>query len=111
MGSAHSNFDAKMAYAPSKKPSPMEANIFTIRATPNREIESGVTTRGIATPNSNHEITTATARDAMDVTVDEAKDARHLPARYGGDDFVETYTWGKTNVHFPSAMASVGTHE
>jgi hypothetical protein len=47
----------------------------------------------------------------MEVTVDEAKDARHLPARYGGDDLVDTYTCGKTKVHFPSAIASVGTHE
>jgi hypothetical protein len=85
--------------------------MFTTRAIPNRKTETGVTTRGIATPNRNNEITTATASDAMDVTVDEAKEARHLPARYGGEDLVETYTWGKTNVHFPSAIASVGTHE
>jgi hypothetical protein len=64
--------------------------MFTMRATPNRKIERGVTTRGIATPNRSSEITTATASDAMDVTVDEAKDARHLPARYGGEDLVDT---------------------
>jgi hypothetical protein len=85
--------------------------MFTTRATPNRTTESGVTTRGIATPKSNSEMTTAIANDAMEVTVDEAKDARHLPARYGGDDLVDTYTCGKTKVHFPSAIASVGTHE
>ncbi len=79
-----------MAYAPSKNPSPIEANMFTTRAIPNRKIERGVTTRGIATPNRSNEITTATASDAIDVIVDEAKDATHLPARYGGEDFVET---------------------
>ncbi len=59
----------------------MEANMFTTRAIPNNKMESGVIMRGIATPNNNNEITTATASDAIDVTVDEAKDARHLPAR------------------------------
>ena len=79
-----------MAYAPTGKPSPMEASMFTIRATPNSEIERGVTTRGTETPNSCDETTTATASDAIDVTVDDAKAARHLPAKYGGEDFGDT---------------------
>jgi len=79
-----------MAYAPRRNPSPMEASMFTTRATPNREIERGVITRGIATPNSSDESTMATASDATEVTVDEANAARHLPARYGGDDFGDT---------------------
>jgi hypothetical protein len=64
--------------------------MFMMRATPNSEIEIGVTTRGIATPNSIDETTTATASDAIEVTVDEAKAARHLPAKYGGEDFGDT---------------------
>src|SRR2546425_12827846 len=100
-----------MAYAPRRNPSPMEASMFTMRATPNNEIERGVITRGIETPNSCDEITTATASEAIDVTVDEAKAARHLPAKYGGEDFGDTYTCGKTNVHLPSAIAKVGTQE
>ena len=68
----------------------MEASMFTMRATPNREIERGVRMRGIVTPNSSDETTMATARDAIEVTVDEANAARHLPARYGGDDFGDT---------------------
>jgi len=64
--------------------------MFTTRAIPNSKTETGVTTRGIATPNKKSEITAAIARDAVDVTVEDAKDARHLPARYGGEDLVET---------------------
>jgi len=90
VGRAHSNLDAKIAYAPNKNPSPIEAKMFTMRATPNSEIDRGVTTSGIATPNSSDETTTTTASDVIEVTVDEAKAARHLPARYGGEDRGDT---------------------
>jgi hypothetical protein len=64
--------------------------MFTMRANPNREIERGVTTRGIPTPNNSDETTMAAASEAIEVTVEEAKAARHLPAKYGGEDFGDT---------------------
>src|SRR5215472_8563041 len=87
VGRAHSNFDAKMEYAPSKKPRPIEARTFTMSATPNRKTDTGVRRKGIDTPKSADEASTATASETMEVAVDVTNEPRHLPARYGGEDF------------------------
>ena len=96
VGRAHSNFEANIAYAPSRNPSPIDAKKLTIRASEKRTMEIGLTTKGTAASKRTEVASTATTRDIIDVTIEVAKEPRHRPARYGGDDFGDTYTCGNT---------------
>src|SRR5919108_3462783 len=95
VGRAHSNFEANIAYAPSRNPSPIDAKKFTTRASAKRTMEIGVRMKGIATSNRTDVARTATIRDIMEVTIEVAKEPRHLPARYGGGKLGETENFRK----------------
>ena len=85
--------------------------MLTINATNRSVMLTGVRTNGRPVLNRYIEITDAPTSDPADVIADVAKEARHLPARLGGEDFGEMYTWVKMFDHLPSVIARLGTHE
>ena len=72
------------------KPSPIDPKIFTTKARASIAAETGVTINRIGTLKIVVAITYAAISEAIEVTVDDANEARQRPARYGGEDFGET---------------------
>ncbi len=82
MGSAHSNFVPKIAYALRRKPRPMDAkNVHDHCQDQQRNTERGFTRNRILVLKMMDEMAKATTRELIEVTAEVAKAARHLPAR------------------------------